>query len=447
MNPEFKRNLWLEVSPTRLLLMAGVLGLIFTITWFASDSDYRSTALAGGAQGLFGIIVGVWGSFKAGRSVSDEIRERTWDFQRLSAISPMAMTLGKLFGATIYVWFGGLICLAVYCWSAVQKQSLGFVTEDAARLLLAGVFAHAVALFVSLAVVRRGRGRDRVDAFVYTVAGIFAFNAGNTVSGRTFDWLRAIENPTAQPASALDWWGLPVGEGLWAFISLGALTLWAVATAWRLMRVELQAPANPLWFPLFLLTPAVIFAGTLTDAFMRVAAAYAIIHLLVLVVLLVEPKDIVSWRALAARRGTKGAGRYWPSIMSGLIVAFLAACAVAVAYAAAGSKEPGASPLLGFAAFAFLLRETAIFAFFHLGARQRRGDFAALLTIGLLCIAGPTVLGILSLGMANGLFFVQPDGGMTSHLLSIASGLVQAAVFGVMAQARWGGREKALAAA
>jgi hypothetical protein len=447
MNPEFKRNLWLEISPTRLLLMAGVLGLIFTITWFAGPADYRSTSLTGVAQGVYGVIVGVWGSFKTGRSVSDEIRERTWDFQRLSALSPMAMTLGKLFGATAYVWFGGLICLAVSFWSAAQTLSLGQVIEDTGKLLLAGVFAHAVALFVSLAAVRRGRGRDRIDAFVYTVAGIFAFNAGNTVSGRTFDWLRAMENPGALPASALDWWGLPVGEDMWAFISLGTLTLWAVATAWRLMRVELQAPANPLWFPLFLLAPAVIFAGTLTDAFGRVVLAYFIIHLLVLLVLLAEPKDVVSWRALVARRGTRGAGRYWPSALSGLIVAFLAAGAVAVAYVATGSKQAGASPLLGFAAFAFLLRETAIFAFFHLGANQRRGDFAALLTIALLCIAGPTVLGIANLQMATGLFIVQPDGGMMSHLLSIASGLVQAAVFGVLAQARWSGREKALAVA
>lgn len=447
MNAELKRNLWLEISPSRLLLMTGVLALVFAITWFGSSGDMRAVTLSGVAQGLFGILVGLWGSYKAGRSVSDEIRERTWDFQRLSALSPMAMTAGKLFGATAYVWFGGIICAAVYFWSAAQKQSLGYVAADTVKLLLSGVFAHAVALFVSLAAVRRGRGLGRVDAFLYTIAGVLAFNGGNAVGGRTFDMLRAYEDPQARPASALDWWGLPVWEEQWAFIILGTLTLWAVATAWRLMRVELQAPANPLWFPLFLLAPAVIFAGTLNEPFARIAFGYFIIHGLVLLVLLAEPKDVVAWRALAARRGTKGAGRYWPSVLSGLIVAFLAACAVAATYAVAGSKDSGASPLVGFAAFAFLLRETAIFAFFHLGARQRRGDFGALVTIALLCIAGPTILGIANMSMANGLFIVQPGGGVTSHLISIASGLVQAAVFGVMAQMRWSGREKALAVA
>ena len=94
---------------------------------------------------------------------------------------------------------------------------------------------------------------------------------------------------------------------------------------------------------------------------------------------------------------------------SAVIVAFAAACVVGLASLTKG--EPGVARidgLLGLAAFAFLLRETAIFAFFHLGARQRRGDFAALVTIGLLCIAGPMILGVLHLDPLRSAFFGHP---------------------------------------
>ncbi len=445
MNPEFKRNLWLEISPTRLLLMATVLGIIFTITWFAADWEDRPSALAGAAEALFSVIVGLWGSFKAGRSVSDEIRERTWDFQRLSALSPMAMTLGKLFGATSYVWFGGLICLGVAMFGHAIEQGLATAAQNAGKLVLLGVFAHTVALAVSLAVVRRGRGRDRVDAFVFTIAGLIAYQSGAELSGGGM--VGIMRRIAEEGAEARQWWGVSLPWETWGYISLGMLVVWAFLTAWRLMRVELQAPANPLWYPLFLLAPALLLGGLADNPLGRLIYVYAIVHGLVLATLLIEPKDFVAWRALGARlsTGAKGAGRYWPSALSGLIVAFLAACALAVV--APGVQEKPVSWLVGFAAFAFLLRETAIFAFFHLGANQRRGDFAALLTIALLCFAGPAVLGIANLEAANGLFIVQPDAGVTSHLLSIAAGLVQAAVFALMAQARWGGRERALAAA
>lgn len=447
MNAELKRNLWLEISGSRIALMTGVLGLIFLISWYAAPDDGRGMALAGAGQALFGLIVGMWGVYKAGRSVADEIRERTWDFQRLSALSPMAMTLGKLFGATSYVWYGGLICAGAVFLGQVQHYGVVEAAALTGKLVLAGVFGHAVALFVSLAAVRRGRGQGRVDAFLYTIAGILAFNGGSAIGGATFDWLRRYEDPLGAPKSALDWWGIGVSPDTWAVFALATLTIWAIATAWRLMRIELQAPANPLWFPFFLITPAVLFGGTLEEPTARFALMYAIIHSLVLLVLLGEPKDVVAWRALVARSGGKGAGRYWPSALSGLIVAFVAAAALAGSFFVSGSKEAGFSWLVGFAAFAFLLRETTIFAFFHLGARQSRGDFAALVTIALLCIAGPTILGILHLNAAFGLFIVQPDQGAHAHLISIAAGLVQAAVFGVMAQARWRGREKALAAA
>lgn len=449
MNAELKRNLWLEISGSRIGLMTGVLGLILVITWYATPTDpamnplNRGNALVVVGQGLFGLIIGLWGVYKAGRSVADEIRERTWDFQRLSALSPMAMTLGKLFGATAYVWYGGLICAAAIFFGASLNGGVAHAAALTGKLLLAGVFAHAVALFVSLAAVRRGRGQGRVDAFLYTIAGIIAFNGGSSISGATFEWFRRYENALVDP-KALEWWGIGVSAESWAVFALATLTIWAIATAWRLMRVELQAPANPLWFPFFLITPALLFGGMMEEVTARFAAVYAIVHLLVLLTLLAEPKDVVAWRALMARRGGKGAGRYWPSALSGVIVAFFAAAALAASFFVSGSKEAGFSWLVGFAAFAFLLREASIFAFFHLGARQRRGDFAALVTIGLLCFAGPSILGIAHMKMAFGLFIVQPDAGAQSHLISIAAGLVQAAVFGVLAQGRWRAREKAL---
>ena len=319
MNPELRRNLWLELSASRMALMAGVLGLIFGIAWLSAPEDgdrYKTLATVG--ETLFGLIVGLWGSFKAGRSVSDEIREKTWDFQRLSALSPASMMLGKLFGATAYVWFGGAITLGGVGYGYAMTYGAGEAFAALGRLILLGVFAHAVALAVSLAVVRRGRGRDRVDAFVYTIAGIAAFQSAESATGVKGTLLRGFEESLppemAQPA-AVDWMGLALSSHGWAFLMLGALVLWAVGTCWRLMRVELQAPANPVWFAGFLVVPTLLLAGRADTLVEGATVAYFLIHGLVLLTLLLEPKDFVSWRSLMSELGkpARGVGRFWPA--------------------------------------------------------------------------------------------------------------------------------------
>jgi hypothetical protein len=444
MNPELQRNLWLELSVSRVLLMAGVLALILAIAWFGAPEAQRPQALQATAYTLYGLIVALWGSFKAGRSVSDEIRERTWDFQRLSALSPAAMTLGKLFGATAYCWFGGAIVLGAAFAGRYLTDGLSEAAIYAGQLLLLGVIAHAVALSVSLAVVRRGRGRDRVDAFIYTIAGYVAFQSMNEFAGGEASLMQMMSRVANEAASADSprWMGLAIDNVTWTFAVLAVVAAWAVATAWRLMRVELQAPANPLWYPLFLLVPVALLAGRSDTVLAGFVTAYFLVHVLVLLTLLLEPKDFVAWRLLLAGRGKRG--RHWPATITGLGVAFLLAVGVAIAAPFAHKID---TVLLGFAAFAFLLRETAIFAFYHLGVRQRRGDFAALVTIGLLCFAGPAIMELLRMHILHAAFFVDLDGDSVSHVISIAAGLVQAALFGVAAQGRWGARVRGLAAA
>src|ERR1041385_2378956 len=88
MNPEFQRNLWLELSPRRGLLMLVILGLVF----FAAAVTGGDFAPASLAQILYYLIVVVWGSRNAALSVVGEIRDRTWDAQRLSSLTDRKST-------------------------------------------------------------------------------------------------------------------------------------------------------------------------------------------------------------------------------------------------------------------------------------------------------------------------------------------------------------------
>jgi hypothetical protein len=372
-------------------------------------------------------------------------------------LSPLSMALGKLFGATSYVWFGGVICLAVYAGCVSVKLGIGPALAWAALLAALGVIAQAVALGASLVAARRGRANARIDAFLFPVAGVLAYQIGRTlieadrVIGSAFrpddrDWVRP-------PTDVAAFFGVPLDARAFAFAIIGTVLAWALISVWRLMRVELQARPSPVFMFGFLLVPIMIAAGLGQMPMSQVLNAYMIVHILALCLMFAEPKDLVSWRAFARDAARTGLFNHrWPAPFTGLIVAFAAAAVLALITYVDAKLLPASTTaqgsqhyiLRGFAGFSFLLREAAIIAFFHLGARQRRGDFAALVTIALLVFAGPVLMGILGMEDAKALFFVH-EADQTKDILSIASGLVQAAIFGVLAQGRGRQRSAALA--
>ncbi|HXL70756.1 MAG TPA: hypothetical protein VN935_05900, partial [Rhizomicrobium sp.] len=71
MNPEFQRNLWLELTPARLLLMTGF--VLFLIAIFsAAPPGFPSSGAV--ATALYYFLVVLWGTRTAALSVIAEIR-------------------------------------------------------------------------------------------------------------------------------------------------------------------------------------------------------------------------------------------------------------------------------------------------------------------------------------------------------------------------------------
>ena len=102
LNPELQRYVWLEFSLQRLIVMPLVLAVILYIS--SSGTSNVASNIAYCAMFLFVVLIGLWGGNKAAASVIEEVNDNTWDFQRLSSVSPVSLMFGKLFGSTIYCW-------------------------------------------------------------------------------------------------------------------------------------------------------------------------------------------------------------------------------------------------------------------------------------------------------------------------------------------------------
>lgn len=251
MNPELQRNLWLEASPFRLAQTAGLLLLVFG---FCMVMPQGIISLNGAAMVLYWLFAVLWGTRSAAMSVVGEIRERTWDGQKLSSLGPGTMMWGKLLGATSVNWFGALPCLAFILMPVWGGAGAGAALTYGVILLALGLFAQAVALLSSLVLIRRDTGNWRLDAFLCQIAGIGA----GLLYYSLWSSAAAFER---NGDTAVVWWDRAFDLNSFHLISLLLFLGWALVGCWRAMRAELRFANGPFVWLAYLAYLCIYSAG------------------------------------------------------------------------------------------------------------------------------------------------------------------------------------------
>jgi hypothetical protein len=403
-NPELRRNLWLEIGTQRLVAMPVVLVLVFALAYLLADTVADGWhAVAVSAAVAYGFATLLWGTHMAGDAVLGEVATRTWDWQRMSSIGPWTMTWGKLFGSTAYAWYGATICLPIFVFASLDDPKID-TSWWLGMLLAAAVLAHAVGLIWSLLLTRnqgaRGQlGQRRSSAYLLLLLILLV----------VLPW---ISGPFQELAT---WYGrVETGRGF-ALVSLALFAGWAVVGAYRLMRIELQFRNRPwvwLGFCAFLMG---YFAGFVPVG-MRLFTGYSIAMLLTLVAAFTTPRDLLQLRRLG--RAVEGRDlatvlQQTPPWLSSLLLAGLVGMAVLVTPTVICQ---GPFCIDGFAleslvviAMFFLLRDLGILWLVSLGGRSRRPELAAVVYLIVLYSILPGVMGALGIDAGLALLLPRPD--------------------------------------
>lgn len=384
MNPELRRNLWLELTLHRLVAGPVALGLVFALVYNLSGPE-RVGPLAVTAVSLF-IAFALWGAVQAGDAVQGEVRARTWDGQRMSALEPWAMTWGKLAGAPAFAWYGCGFCLVAYL----------FVSPDVAApkialFMLAGmVLLAAVSLIGSIVAGRKAVARRSSTAWVMGVALVFVG-----------PWMSALTVSDADIA----WWGRS-----WVRIDflLGSTLLfaaWAVFGAHRLMCQELRVRTLPWAWVAFLLFVTAYVSGygirpedTLGQKVNVLLIAGLVMSMVTIYPLLFsEGSGAMAVRRLVLRFAARDHRRLleetplWPV---SLVLAFVF-CALTVAVVGAGGSDSGIIRGVVLAPVPLVLlavRDTALYMVFALARQPRRAETATIFYLLLLHWLVPMLL-------------------------------------------------------
>lgn len=246
-NPEFVRNLWLQISPVRLLTAVGVLAVVVAVVLVSvktgplqSLADVSSVALV--------VALCAWGASAASATVRDEIRENTWNQQRMSGLTPWQITWGKLFGGTAYVWWVSLWILIVLAVARIAaNDTLTLATEIATWVTIA-IAIHALSMVAALGF--RSSDGSRVEAIPLGIAAIAAIVTAQFVLSV------ALKGHHEQI-----WLGSEYSSVTVSLILAVPAMFWSVIGAYRSIRRELQEPLLPWALPACALTFGFLFAG------------------------------------------------------------------------------------------------------------------------------------------------------------------------------------------
>lgn len=166
-NPEIVRNARIQLRPKRMLIAAGICAAIEVALYYAFFHGGVATpdALIVATRGqellrtiltIQAIVLVVGGGIACLHAIQREKDQDTFDFQRLTRLSPLELTIGKLFGAPLMAYFVFLCFIPAAIVGAVaSRSSWSIVLAAYALLILGSIVYDAFALVISL-FLRRG---------------------------------------------------------------------------------------------------------------------------------------------------------------------------------------------------------------------------------------------------------------------------------------------------
>ena len=292
-NAEFRRYLWLEFSVARAVIAPLLVGAIAWLAYLMKPEDFGSMAISISKALLF-IVLLIWGTRLASDSVTSEVADGTWVFQRMSSMSAGEMTLGKLFGSTAMVWYSTFFICLLYLAGAFMDKDTALAGKTLVATLLAGLCAHSLGMLASLSTLRTEKVsglRRRGTGFLIGIG--VAMTLMGTVSTMQYQ----------ETGHSVHWFSLDTELVDFTIFSLAYAVFWSLVGLVRAMRRELQYDNTPAVWSVFVASLLLYVAGiihgnpqTTLVGPVTLWACFTVLSGLAWATVLLDPFDSVAWK-------------------------------------------------------------------------------------------------------------------------------------------------------
>ncbi|MDD9900797.1 MAG: hypothetical protein OXT65_07450 [Alphaproteobacteria bacterium] len=330
-SPELHRNLWQKFSTLHLVSVPFVLAMLCFIA-SKTDVDNPETAINGLMTVIFYLVFYVWGIYEAGTAVQDEVKSRTWDLQRMSAMSPCHLAFGKFFGVVSYTWYAGLATLAIFAYTfplrgfSGWKSSTGATLEQTAYIVffmfMIGVVGQGVAFllsFADLSAAIKEKKKSRLPkANLPLLVGLFtSFTLHQFVMEGLLRGRLGTEG-LYRYNKLVTWFSAEYMREDFMVFTLLFFALLIFYGIYRMMRIELMYPVWPVGWTLTALLIAGYSIGFMTvkSPTEQIVAAFMVYLMMLVAAYGAMIKEADDWQKLG-RFAARIRGRNWRGALQG----------------------------------------------------------------------------------------------------------------------------------
>lgn len=254
MNPELRRNIWTELTPKNMIATFLMLVAIYFMTYTLTEESHISY-LPKLSIIFYLIFTYIWGTRKAAETIVKEVNSNTWSFQIMTPTTPTQMAFGKLFGSTSLVWFGNIVCMALYVFSyyidadKLPNIPMSQLLLNVAVFVLLGMLAHVLPLLMSIHSIRWRHFFEQFDLTFFQMTGAVTliplyFAMSRRFGGRIINWYGEA-------------YTLKVIIVIFAVIFL----IWGLISIVNMLKTEMGQEPYPISWLLFTVTLIAILYG------------------------------------------------------------------------------------------------------------------------------------------------------------------------------------------
>jgi hypothetical protein len=371
-NPEIRRHIWLELSVARVVTLLVGFGMVVGINFLSASEPLKGA----GKAGIFGFtLFAFMAFFRSSKSVSVEVEDNTWDFQRMSSASVWNMTLGKMLGAPIFPLLGAGISIALVGVGFFGRPFSPFATSRLVITLIGVlILVCAVGVMNSLDSTRElrihRRGKAQMGGLGFILIPFLCWQIPPFFDTKTLMGTSAVKE--------VFWWGIRFDILNFNAISVLVFMGWAVLAAFRLMQSELQFEQSPwawtlfcgfLWLYIEPLWVATLPAPTSASLTLIRQGGGFIFSSLLLGEMFSKPKDVIALRKFGVALKQGDISEAWLRTPTWFVTFLFFGLAIAVTMVKVPTL-PGRMFVASW--FLFVLRDVCVVLSFHLISPNHR---------------------------------------------------------------------------
>lgn len=196
-NPELIRNARAQLRPGRMVVIAMICAVLSLVVGYsmAQESTTRAAEMQWGLAFLRLVLgaqiaaLALGGAAACGQSILREKLTNTFDFQRVTRLTPWELVVGKLTGAAVIPWFIVACLMPAALWGAVvARVSPLYLLAVYVVMIVGSLTLQAAALLLSLANARDAGSRILsalvIIPLIFSVIGLEGASQSSLAGGK-----------------------------------------------------------------------------------------------------------------------------------------------------------------------------------------------------------------------------------------------------------------------